>query len=611
MKTPPKKLTLAQQIAQAHPGYVPDPSMALAYNGGKPYVRPASVANQITQVHPGFVSDPSVAVQYAGTAHTAAPVPLVPAHVSGTTGPQILGMPVALRQKYLRAQGYQVDVDGILGTQTKTATQAFLRGTPASTWNHAWSAHHSTVSAPAPGVTSSVAAPAPVAPAAPAAAHPAAAAAAPSGSSQLSALLQSFMGNQYQPPTPQQQAQLINAQVNAALAPQLVANRNATQQAALAQQQALAQSSQDSTRNANQQAGIAAALAKILKGQGPATEAAYRNATQDTGALAQGFSDQLRGTLQGDASTTNDYLRSIGAPEGQMVDPAKGGMAADVLYGTGGYIPGASLAREGAAFTAAANQLPQTAVGQGQQLASDALRAGTDERAKLRQDYLGQQQQLRGDLQTIQAGRPALLQNAQSAFQTQQNQNAATAQNNALLPLVLADKFEQFPGINPITGTPTKAGRDATLSAAKVTAAITPKFSASASRALGYRADSNGNPTGKRLQILPGFTINNQGQVVKSAGAAKKGKTLSIQSRQKFTKSADDAAKLMKIGGVDADGTQHVAIPYEAAVEQFRKEGFFSSQELRAIAMSALWGEYGNPGKTGQFTVIHTKPKGT
>lgn len=521
--------------------------------------------------------------------------------VGGTTDAAILGMPVALRQKFLRSHGYDVDVDGVLGRQTQTATNAFLKGTPAATWNHAWAASHAATAAPP---TSSSGGAAPAAAAAPPGGGSAGTSTSqPPGTNPLTALLQNFANSQPHPLSFQQQMQLAQTQAKAQLAPQLAANRGQMQQALLANQQAQAQAQQDATRNATQQAGIAGALARILKGQGPATAAAYQNAAANTGALAQGFSGDLAQTAQTEADSANAYLQGLGAPAGQMIDPAKGKAAANVLYGLGGYLPGASLEREGAAFTAAANAMPATAIGRGQQLASDALRAGTDERSKLRQDLAAQQAQIRGDATTIQAGRPALVQSALGGIQTQANQDAALAQNNALLPFVLADKFEQFPGINPITGTPTKPTRDAGLAAAKIRAANAPKFSASASRALGYRADSNGNPTGRRLQILPGFKINNKGQVVKATAGrtSAREKPLSQTQRVAFATEADSAARAMKDGVGDAP-----SLDYGQAVAEFDRMGYFKTQQKAAIAMSAIWKVFGRPGDT----ISHTRPKG-
>lgn len=515
----------------------------------------------------------------------------IPAQVSGTTGQQILNMPVGLRQQFLRSRGYDVAVDGILGPQTKTATNAFLKGTPAGTWNRAWQAAHTPApAAPAPTPVATPA-PQPAAPNTAAFSAPPAArtpqATPPPRTNPLNTLLAQYLNtlNSYKAPTLAQQEASAQRIAQAYLAPQLEANRQA-------QAQALA----DARRDATFQANLSAALANVLKGAGPATEATYRRATADTSALASGFSDAFRQSLAGAAGGTNAFLQSIGAPEGQMVDAGNAQKGADVLYGLGGLIPGAALAREGAAFTSAARQLPQTAVGRGQQLAADALRAGSDERA-----------QLRGDLQTILAGQPKLVQDALAQIQEQESKNYANAQNQALIPFVLADKFEDLPGINPITGRPTKPTRDARADAARAQAKTkadkakadqkaAPRYSATNSRTLGYRADQYGNPIGGRIVLTPGFTIDNKGQIVKSTRkTTTRAKKLTVAQKQRYTSSIAAMVRNLKDGFEDADGKEHPPVGYNQAISELTAAGYFSSQPLRALALEALYSTYGRP----------------
>ena len=373
----------------------------------------------------------------------------------------------------------------------------------------------------------------------------------------------------------------------------------------------------------------------MLKGQGPATDAAYRGATADTQALAGGFSDTLRQGAQDSAAQTNAILQANGAPQGQMLNPAVGAGGADVAYGLGGFIPGAALAREGAAATAAANQLPGTVIGQGQRDAAEALRQGIANRQDLRdnslaepsgladnllttQQQLGgqsaqQQAQLRADLATIAAGKPGLVQSALSNIQQAQVQQAGLAQNAALLPLVLSGKFQGYPGTDPITGLPTTTQigineKNADRTVKTQTAALKAKsFSASASRALGYRADALGNPMGGHLQLLPGFTINAKGDIVK--GATGKGEKLSTSELQRFTFNANRQAANMHDGFTDAKtGDEFPAIGYDQAVAEMQKCGFFVTPQLRQIAVNALWNLYGRP---QDYVIDHTRPRTT
>lgn len=519
----------------------------------------------------------------------------VPAKASGSAPVNILSMPVKLRQQFLRNAGYQISVDGILGPQTKTATNAFLKGTPAATWNRAW-----TEGAPAATPISQGGA-APAAAAAPptAAARATSSAAAPAVNP-LENLMRGFFGtyNSYQPMSQAQQQAAINRQVELALRPQIVANQSARAQAMADARIAQEQAAADARNAAGFQRNLAAGLANVLKGIGPQVQDIYQEAGDSQAAYAKGFTGDLAATAAADAGQVNALLDQIGAPQGQRITPTAD--AANVAYALGGSIPGEQFAREGAAFSSAASMLPGTAVGRGQQAAADALRQGLDQRQDIRGDLLSEQQRLRGELANVLATRPGLAQQAASQMAEQDTAARAQAMNEALVPFVLADKFDEFPGVNPITGSPTKPTREAQLEAAKVAAKDRPRFDSAASRALGYRADQNGNPMGKRLQILPGFTINDKGQIVKAASkaAAKKGKTLSLSQRQDYVARVSAMVKGLK-NGIPADQApdeeDHPPVNYATAIRELTNAGYFSSQALREIALSALYSVYGRP----------------
>jgi hypothetical protein len=124
--------------------------------------------------------------------------------------------------------------------------------------------------------------------------------------------------------------------------------------------------------------GFTGALAGELGDIAPNVQAGYQGAAKDTAAFSKGFSDGLAQLQQGTAQENNEFLGMIGAPAGQMQAP--GSALADVLYGTSGAIPGASLEREGAAFGAAASMLPAQAAGRGQQ---ELVRSQYDYNAQL------------------------------------------------------------------------------------------------------------------------------------------------------------------------------------------------------------------------------------
>jgi hypothetical protein len=163
-------------------------------------------------------------------------------------------------------------------------------------------------------------------------------------------------------PTPQELANQALAPVLAEIQRQQAEERRRAQQA---QQHAQA---------------TAGGLAQVLGGIAPQTQATYKAAGDSTAAYAKGFSAAAAGDSNATAQGLNDILaRTNGGP--QQVQAAGSNMG-DVLYGLGGFIPGSSLAREGAAFTAAAQNLPATALRQG---FSQAGQIGLQSQEKLTQ----------------------------------------------------------------------------------------------------------------------------------------------------------------------------------------------------------------------------------
>lgn len=131
-----------------------------------------------------------------------------------------------------------------------------------------------------------------------------------------------------------------------------------------------AQGQYDAAQSAREQnaEGFAQALAKMLGGIGPATGAAYDHAAGATAGFGKGFSDAEQHIADTEGATLGSFLDKAGIPQ-EAAHAALGhvGGTSDVLYGLTGYIPGSNLEREGAAFTAAANQLPAYAAGLGEQ----------------------------------------------------------------------------------------------------------------------------------------------------------------------------------------------------------------------------------------------------
>lgn len=126
--------------------------------------------------------------------------------------------------------------------------------------------------------------------------------------------------------------------------------------------------------------GFSSSLADILGSIQPQVQGAYDDASGRTATFAKGYSDGLQLKLKGAGDQTNQFLTNVvGAPAGQLTSPDTATAIGDSVYGAGGYIPASTLAREGAAYSAAAGMLPAYARLKGQQDYTSNLFAGRDE----------------------------------------------------------------------------------------------------------------------------------------------------------------------------------------------------------------------------------------
>lgn len=130
--------------------------------------------------------------------------------------------------------------------------------------------------------------------------------------------------------------------------------------------------------------GFSGATAEILKGIAPATEQTYANAADRQSIFAKGFSDGLKLQQTQGAGEANALLAQQGSPQTIAGDTG----ASDVLYGLGGYIPASTLNREGAAFTAAAQQLPVSELARGKQDFTRSLVEGEEQQKQYGQQLI-------------------------------------------------------------------------------------------------------------------------------------------------------------------------------------------------------------------------------
>lgn len=146
------------------------------------------------------------------------------------------------------------------------------------------------------------------------------------------------------PLTAAQLASQANSRVNAEMAAQAAPIESARARAAA---QALAD------QGAIQASGDAAA--RLLAGVGPAAQAAYSGAAGDVGSLASGFSAGSQARVAAGQDANTDFTQKQGGTATPTVDTTA---LHDTLYGLGGYVPGASLAAQGAAAGAYGAALP-------------------------------------------------------------------------------------------------------------------------------------------------------------------------------------------------------------------------------------------------------------
>jgi hypothetical protein len=244
-------------------------------------------------------------------------------------------------------------------------------------------------------------------------------------------------------------------------------------------------------------AGEAKSIAPQIQGQ-------YNQAAQTTGAFGKGFSQGMQDALGASAAQGNAMLAQNGAPAGQQLG---GGIAAagDALYGLSGALPAQELSQQGAAFSAAAAQLPATAAGVGGQALQDLIR---EDNSRIATDF-------DDEIAKIEASRPGLIKQAM-----QELQGLAIAEREQRLK-ESAYEFETGLKLKEDARDDRAADRaDAALelrwadlqfrnkkdaAAAKKAAAKGAQPNAGLSKVYGYVVDSNGQPIvdakGKRIPV--------------------------------------------------------------------------------------------------------------
>lgn len=137
------------------------------------------------------------------------------------------------------------------------------------------------------------------------------------------------------------------------------------------EEQALAREGQRAAQEAAAQQGLlrqlTADLGATVAPMAGNMQAAYQQAAQAQGQLAQGFSGAMESVAQQEAARNAADLAKWGgsAAAGDVAQASQG--ASDPLYGVGGFLPGSSLAQQGASWGAYGAAMPGVVARMGQQ----------------------------------------------------------------------------------------------------------------------------------------------------------------------------------------------------------------------------------------------------
>jgi hypothetical protein len=314
----------------------------------------------------------------------------------------------------------------------------------------------------------------------------------------------------------------------------------------------------------------AQAAAELLKGMGPQVSGIYQQAAANQAQIGKGYSGGLQQAQDASAAQTNAQLANIGAPEGQMQHP--GGEAANVLYGLGGAIPASTLSTQGAAFGAAAAQLPATAVLRGQQDFGANVAKGA-------QEQVGFEQMLRD----LDGKYPGMLDSLISGM------------NRDQLQLFSLNLQSQYLGLN------TKKAEDT-----NVNKAADRKLKVALARLAALQAAGRITETERHNRAVEATAR------AKAATAARKAagkKALTPAQRQKIQATAETMAEDFYYGQspkqhfvastgeyTDVPGTGKLQTPYGQALNRMIAAGIPRAYAIKALNTFYRPGEAGRPG---------------
>lgn len=333
----------------------------------------------------------------------------------------------------------------------------------------------------------------------------------------------------------------------------------------LSAQQAITQARTDARNKAVAEQAAYDSVADLQKGDASQIGDIYSTAADHQAAYGKGYSQDLQALQNGAADQSNKLL----ADNGQVARINPGSGAADVLYAIGGASPANVLSNAGAAFSSAAALRPGSTRGVGAQEYQGALNEGAANAKTLQQQ-----------LATINAQRPGLLQQALASLGSQQSSLSSDYQSSKDRQQQLALEAAAY-GLNV-----DKFNASQTAAAAAATAP-----NVTWSKALGVKADKNGNPIVSKsgqIQLLPGYTIKSGEIVKRGSAAAKAPPRLTAKQTQDYRGLATRVAQQAKNGfdGVDPLTKQpkhYDPIGYHEALVEMQKEGIPTAIALKAL----------------------------
>jgi hypothetical protein len=321
-------------------------------------------------------------------------------------------------------------------------------------------------------------------------------------------------------------------------------------------------------QRAQAMAGYNQAAAQMLQSIGPQVQQGYAGAAGRTANFGKGYSVGMQISQQGAADEANRLLAMNGAPQGQQQTVTSD--AADVLYGTGGVIPATSLEREGAAFGAAASQLPATQLGMGRV----SLQALMEKAAEEQRDF-------DRAVREIESKRPGVVQEALADLKDQEMKTRAQRLNERIAEQELGLKFESASqGRARLAQGQQRLNQQARNDLARLDLS-----------AANYQLAVQREQRLSRGKGKGGFTPKQRADLQKRAGELAKQLYWGEQPKRKYVAKNPPGQRWVKVPGTEIEG-----VGYWEAMKELLNAGIPYSMARKTLNRLYKPGEDGRPG---------------